>query len=160
MDLTQYRARMAREDPSQELIYEKDLPKPIKSHIVELEIKSSQKRRLVAFNCLKDAEHFRNLFNLVSCYRLYLHPDKEGHPFINKWVREYNQNKGELRFDSDLALLKNDLKLFAKENDAITCLVIPPEALDFGQESAEESLRDLLTMFTGDSVSKLVLIEN
>ena len=104
--------------------------------------------------------HFKSLFNLVSSYRLYLHPDKEGHPFINKWVREYNLNKGELHFDTDLGMLKNDLKLFAKENDAIRALVIPPEALQFTSDSAEESLRDVLTMFTGDSVSKLVLTGN
>lgn len=92
-----YRARIAREDPNTELEYEKDLPKqPAKLSIIEIIIKANQKRRLVAFSSQKEALKFKSLFNLVCSYRTYLHPDKEGHPFINRWVREYNLNKGEL----------------------------------------------------------------
>jgi hypothetical protein len=44
----------------------------------------------------------------VSAYRNYLNPEKDGHPFINKWVRDYFQHNGEMWFDRD-TLQKDNL---------------------------------------------------
>jgi hypothetical protein len=61
----------------------------------------------VACDSKKSAQEFRSLFNMISSYRRYLHPDKDGHQFINKWVREYIQHRGEMCFDDDILQYKN-----------------------------------------------------
>ncbi|MFM7852963.1 MAG: hypothetical protein ACKO96_13870, partial [Flammeovirgaceae bacterium] len=60
------------------------------------------KRRIIACDTVEKAEKFIRLFNLVSAYRLYLYPEKDGHPFINRWVRSYIEHGGEMWFDSDI----------------------------------------------------------
>jgi len=105
------------------LVYEKDIPKFYKNYtiVIELIIKETQKRRIIACDTVEKAEKFIRLFNLVSAYRLYLYPEKDGHPYINKWVRDYIENAGEMWFDSDILQMSNlhDLLKFGSENDGI-----------------------------------------
>ena len=70
-------------------MYEKDIPAFYKNFtiVIELIIKETKKRKIIACDTPEKAEKFIRLFNLVAAYRMYLYPEKDGHPFINKWVR-------------------------------------------------------------------------
>jgi hypothetical protein len=75
-------------------------------------------------------------FNLVSAYRCYLYSERadlDGHSFINKWVRDYNQHNGEMWLDADILDPAHiqDLQKFASQNDGIRSLVFSGDALHF-----------------------------
>ena len=130
----------------------------------ELLCVGTDKKRLV---CCKDREasaQFRDLFNLVSCYRTYeqlllsggSHPsDKkqggqhEGPKFISAWVEAYLHHHGEMTFNAESLSDKNlpYLLQFARHNDSI-------KALTFGQQVQFDGERT--GNYMGISTEKLI----
>ena len=128
-------------DNDPEPIYLKHLPRQNGPYYIVIELYNfeTEKIRLLSLKSKEEAEVFVNLFNLISCFRIYEQKITDeggdignGPQFIPNWVRTYTDHRGQLEFTVEMLNRKNIkyLMYFAENNPAIRSLIFG-EALLF-----------------------------